>query len=94
MPETRTTCGTDSSGMIQINNIAHTLHALRAGIALMGRTGVMGKRDEVSGPCENYKSTCKLGSCVNASRRERHTTRDADGRGMTQINDVAHTLRA
>ena len=55
--------------MMQINDVAHAQHALRAGTALMGRTGVMGsKRAEVSGPCGNHKLTCKLGSCVKASR--------------------------
>ena len=49
---------------MQINDVAHTLHALRAGMALMGRTGVMGKRAGVSGPCENYKSTCELGQSL------------------------------
>ena len=69
-PRRHTTRDADGRGMMQINDVAHTLHALRAEIALIGRTGVMGKRAGVSGPCENYKSTCKLGSCVNASCRD------------------------
>ena len=51
-----------------INDVAHTLHALRAEIALVGRTSVTEQRAEVPEPCGNHKFTCKLGSCVKASR--------------------------
>ena len=53
---------------MQINDVARTLHALRAEIALVGRTAAIDQRAEVSGPCGNHKFTCKLGSCVKASR--------------------------
>ena len=53
---------------MQINNIARTLHALRAEIALVGRTGEIDQRAEVPEPCGNHKFTCMLGSCVKASR--------------------------
>ena len=54
---------------MQINDVARTLHALRAEIALVGRTAAIDQRAEVSGPCGNHKFTCKLGSRVNACPR-------------------------
>ena len=68
MPETHTTRGADKRGMMLINDVERMVRALCGEIALAGRTSAMGKRAEVSVPCGNHKSTCKLGSCVNASR--------------------------
>ena len=68
MPETHTTRGADKRCMVLINDVERMERALRAEIALVGRTSVTEQRAEVSGPCGNHKLTCKLGSCVKASR--------------------------
>ena len=93
IPRRRTTRDADSKSMMQMNDVAHTLHALRAEIALVGHTAAIDQRAEVSGPCGNHKFTCKLDH-ASTHMPETHTTRGAGKRGMMLTNDVAHTLRA